>query len=122
MLRRDPIKTIRDKARLKYPKSDECEICGSKKDLDFHHYFSLTELFNKWIEKKGYKADSTDNITSYRDEFISEHQYELNEAAVTLCKKHHKMLHDLYGLKPAIHTAEKQKNWVEKKKIKNGLV
>ena len=50
-LKRDLIKYIRDKAKSKYEKTDKCYICGSQTRLDFHHFYSLTELFEEYMTK-----------------------------------------------------------------------
>ena len=51
-LKRDPVKYIRDRAKSKYEKGTECEICGIQADLDFHHYYSLAPLLREWLKKK----------------------------------------------------------------------
>ena len=51
-LKRDPIKHVRDRAKSRYNKGTECEICGSQENLDFHHYYSMTEMLDKWLKKK----------------------------------------------------------------------
>ena len=51
-LKRDPVKYIRDRAKSKYKKGSECEICGSENQLDFHHFYSLAPLLQEWLKKK----------------------------------------------------------------------
>jgi serine protease inhibitor len=51
-LKRDKIKYIRDRAKSAYVKDEECYICGGVETLDFHHFFSVTELLNKWIKER----------------------------------------------------------------------
>lgn len=108
-LKRDKIKYIRDKAKSKYIKGPECEICGTTEKLDFHHYYSLTRLLDKWQKEKGYEDYM---IMEWRDEFIEEFDLELYEETATLCHDHHLKLHSLYGKNPLLHTAPKQKRWV----------
>lgn len=125
MLKRDKVKYIRDKAKSSYEKGTECRICGSKIRLDFHHFFSLAPLLNKWLEEKRELRPEhyTDEyIVVWRDEFIEEKWKELYEETVTLCHDHHLKLHSIYGRDPGLHTAEKQKRWVEIQREKNGLV
>ena len=43
-LKRDLVKYVRDKAKSQYKKDTECYICGSTENLDFHHFYGLTEL------------------------------------------------------------------------------
>lgn len=120
-LKRDPIKYIRDKAKSKYDKGTECRICASKENLDFHHFYTLTPLFNKWLKEKKLKIKTEDDVLAVRDRFIEEHQPELYEHAVTLCHDHHLKLHSVYGKDPALFTAKKQMRWVEIQREKNGL-
>jgi hypothetical protein len=57
-----------------------------------------------------------------RDTFIEQHLLELYEEAVTLCHNHHLRLHSIYGKRPQLHTAQKQKRWVIKQREKYGMV
>ncbi len=122
-LKRDLVKYVRDKAKSKYKKSTECYICGSKESLDFHHYYSLTELLERWIIKHNLKINSVEAIMKIRDKFIEEHSKELFEDTITLCHTHHLRLHSIYGKKPKFITAKKQPRWAEKQREKHyGLV
>ena len=47
---------------------------------------------------------------------------ELYEDTVTLCHSHHMKLHSIYGKRPKLIHAEKQKRWVEKQRDKYGMV
>jgi hypothetical protein len=76
-VKRDPIKHVRDRAKAKYDKGTECEICGSTEKLDFHHYYTLTPLFNKWVKKNKLSIDTDEKVVAIRDQFISEHSYSL---------------------------------------------
>jgi|TARA_R110001592_G_scaffold331100_1_gene613745 hypothetical protein len=118
-LKRDIVKYVRDKAKSRYKKGTECHICGSKTKLDFHHFYSLTGLLNKWLKDNNFNPQY---IQALREDFIEEHNAELYEHAVTLCNMHHKQLHSIYGKEPSLLTAEKQRNWVEIQRQKNGLV
>lgn len=119
--KRDPIKFVRDKAKARYEKGTECFICGSNKVLDFHHFFSLTPLFNKWLRENKITIKTDDDVLAVRDQFIAEHQPELYEHAVTLCHDHHLKLHSVYGKDPPLITAMKQKRWTEIQREKHGL-
>lgn len=118
--KRDCIKWIRDKAKSAYQKQDHCHICGSTESLELHHFSSLTNLLEKWAKTKGYDISTDDGVVAIRDEFIAEHHNEIYKEVVTLCKKHHLLLHSVYGGKPALATAPKQARWVEKQKDKYG--
>ena len=121
-LRRDLVKYVRDKAKSKYRKSTECYICGSNKNLDFHHFYSLTELLERWIRKHNFKINSAEEIMRLRDAFIEDHHKELFDDAITLCHTHHLKLHSIYGKDPGLGTAKKQMRWVEIQREKHGLV
>ena len=119
--KRDPIKYVRDKAKARYQKGSECFICGSTERLDFHHFYSLTPLFNKWLKGNSIKMTTEEDVLAVRDRFIEEHLPELYDHAATLCHVHHLKLHSIYGKDPPLVTAEKQKRWVEIQREKNGL-
>jgi hypothetical protein len=112
-LKRDEVKYLRDKAKARYPKGTCCAICDTTENLEFHHYSSLTLLWEKWKVTTGVSIDDVDDVIFHRDTFIAEHEKELYEDAVTLCNEHHVKLHTIYGSKPALHTATKQANWVK---------
>lgn len=120
-LKRDPIKYVRDRAKAAYQKGKDCYICGSTEKLDFHHFYTLTPLFNKWCKDNKIKIITEEDILSVRDTFITEHKPELYEFALTLCHDHHMKLHSVYGKDPPLVTAKKQMNWVKIQRVKNEL-
>ena len=61
-LKRDLVKYVRDKAKSQYKKDTHCYICGSTEELDFHHFYGLTELFESWCKKKGITIKTEDEI------------------------------------------------------------
>lgn len=111
--KRDPIKHVRDRAKSRYAKGTECFICGESENLDFHHYNSMTPLLNKWARAGKIDISTDDAVLAIRDQFIAEHEYEIFDAAVTLCHTHHLKLHSIYGKDPPLVTAKKQENWVK---------
>ena len=120
-LKRDPIKFVRDKAKAKYKKGSECFICASSVKLDFHHFYTLTPLFNKWLKTNKISITTDEDVLAVRDQFIAEHNAELYEYAITLCHDHHLKLHSIYGKDPPLVTAKKQMNWVNIQREKHGL-
>lgn len=120
--KRDLVKYVRDKAKSKYKKDSKCFICGSKEQLDFHHFFGLTELLDQWLAKSNITIRSEEDILAERDNFIEQHLTELYDEAVTICHSHHLKLHSIYGKRPALATAGKQKRWVSKQRDKYGMV
>ena len=117
-LKREPTKYVRDKAKGRYVKATACRICGTNSNLDFHHYNSVTTLLTNWIAKTGVNPN---DVLEWRDRFIAEHDAELYEYTVTLCRKHHLLLHSIYGKEPALITAPKQLRWVNIQKDKHEL-
>ena len=117
-LKRIPIKYVRDRAKSRYVKDSCCYICGDDEILDFHHLFTVDVLFDNWLKKKGLTINSVEDIIAVRDDFIAEHEYELYDYAVTLCRNHHKRLHSIYSQRPPLSTAPKQERWINKQKEK----
>lgn len=125
-LKRDPVKYIRDAIKSQYVKAEECYICGDLENLQFHHYYSVAELWHKWSVKNKILLTDVSDILQARDEFLDEHHNEMVNEAVTLCKTCHNVkLHGIYGKSPSLGTAKKQKRWTEiqrKKRIeKDGV-
>ena len=124
-LKRDPVKYIRDRAKSKYKKDNECYICGTEKELDFHHFYSLAPLLRLWLKKKTQERPEhyTDEyIVIWRDEFIEDNWAELYDHTVTICHAHHRELHKIYGRNPGLGTATKQMRWVDIQREKHGMV
>lgn len=116
--RRIPVKHVRDKAKAGYQKGSYCEVCGTEDNLQLHHFKSLTLLFEKWCRKNKLNIKTDEDVIKIRDDFIEQHYSELYEEVATLCKFHHDKLHSVYSLKPALATASKQANWIEKQRNK----
>lgn len=121
-LKRDLVKYVRDKAKSKYQKGSECFICGSTDNLDFHHFYGLTELLETWLRKNKISITSEEDILGLRERFIEEHLEEVYEQAVTICHEHHLQLHSIYGKRPQLVTAKKQQRWVQIQRDKHGMV
>jgi hypothetical protein len=73
-LKRDLVKYVRDKAKSQYKKTSSCYICGSTTDLDFHHYYGLTELLETWIKQNKIIINSEQDILDLRESFIDENR------------------------------------------------
>jgi len=119
-LKRDEIKYIRDLVKSEYQKGTECYICGSTEELQLHHFYSVTQLWEKWKrENKIGTISSVDEIFKLRGDFKEYAHKEIYEDVVTLCKFHHMdHLHRLFGKSPSLSTAEKQRRWVERQREK----
>ena len=128
-LKRQLVKYVRDKAKHAYDKKPYCEICGSDgagMPLDFHHFYSVTNMLDLWLKKNRLNPTTAEEIMAIREKFIEEHKVQMYEKAVTLCHTHHELLHKVYGSKPLLTTALKQENWFKKQRekweLKNGLL
>ena len=122
-LKRDLVKYVRDKAKSKYKKSNNCYICGDTDHLDFHHYYGLTELLETWLNTNKINIEKEQDILEIREQFIDENREKVYTQTVTLCHQHHLRLHSIYGKRPRLIHAEKQERWVEKMRSKNyGMV
>ena len=121
-LKRDLVKYVRDKAKSKYKKDTHCYICGSTENLDFHHFYGLTELLESWFKENDITVKTEDEILELREIFIKENEDKVYKQAVTLCHMHHRKLHNIYGKRPKLMTAKKQENWVEIQRKKYGMV
>jgi hypothetical protein len=121
-LKRDLVKYVRDKAKSKYKKDTHCYICGSTENLDFHHFYGLTELLESWLKERDVTVKTEEEILKLREIFIKENEDKVYKQAVTLCHMHHLKLHNIYGKRPKLLTAKKQQNWVEIQRKKYGMV
>ena len=118
-MKRDPIKYIRDLCKSAYEKDTKCFICETTEELQFHHFNSMTLLWNKWCKDSGLKIETEQDILDNREQFRDKHKKEIYEDTVTLCKFHHMdRLHVIYGKCPPLNTAQKQKRWCQKQKDK----
>jgi hypothetical protein len=116
------VKWVRDKAKSAYDKKTECYICDSTQELELHHTHGMTNLLEKWARDNRIDISTDEAILEVRDRFIEEHHREIYDEVFTLCAKHHKNLHLLFGKSPALSTAQKQTLWVLKQKDKhNGI-
>jgi len=113
ILKRIPIKYVRDRAKSRYAKDSHCYVCKADGSLDFHHLFTVDILFDNWLKNNKIIIKTAEDIIAVRDNFIKEHDYEMFEYARTLCKTCHKRLHTVYGQRPALHTAQKQERWLK---------
>jgi|TARA_B110000285_G_C14942738_1_gene522846 hypothetical protein len=121
-LKRDLVKYVRDKAKSGYQKDTQCFICGDAENLEFHHFYGMTELLHTWLKGNKITITSADEIMKLREQFIEEHLTEVYDEAATLCKTHHIRLHSIYGKRPKLASALKQKRWVEIQRDKYGMV
>ena len=64
-LKRDLVKYVRDKAKSQYKKILNVISVVVTENLDFHHFFGLTEFLDIWLKKEGKKIETEDEILIY---------------------------------------------------------
>lgn len=116
---RIPVKWVRDKAKSAYTKQLHCYICDTAQDLELHHLYSVTWLLETWAARKKYDISTDAGILAVRDEFIAEHHTEIYDLVYTLCNPHHVALHAVYGKSPSPSSVNKQRHWIETKKLQH---
>lgn len=121
-LKRLPVKFVRDYIKKDYKLKDCCFICGSIEELELHHLYSVSELFNNWCTKnKIMHIKDDEHIKQLRVQFAEDCAEDLSHNNLyTLCKLHHVRLHTIYGQSYANHLAPKIKSWIYLQKEKNG--
>lgn len=125
-LKRFPVKFIRDYIKKHYEKSSECYICGTSENLELHHLYSVSELFNTWCKTNSINIETITELDmlNYRVVFYDDYIDYLNSQNwYTLCKKHHGRLHSIYGQRYPNAYAKKVKKWIELQRGRhNGMV
>ena len=113
-LKREPVKYIRDLIKREYIKDTKCFICGNLEDLELHHLYGLSQLFNEWLDKQNIKdIETVEEIKKIRVNFQQDNrEYLANEHLLTLCSTHHKRLHTIYGQRYNNFMVSKIKRWV----------
>lgn len=119
-MKREAVKYIRDKAKSAYIKRTSCYVCGTSRNLELHHVFSISELFTIWCRKAGIVIRNEKDILAHREAFIEAHHKEIYDDVFTLCKEHHKKLHSLFGQHPRLPTGPKQILFLNKLRKKLG--
>ena len=120
VLKRFPIKYVRDYIKKDYKVRDKCYICGSKDDLELHHLYSLSQLGEIWCKEHNLKqVESVELIKYLRVTFAKDNsKYLNNKNLYTLCRMHHSKLHTLYGQNYSNHLVPKVKKWLDIQKDK----
>ena len=76
-LKRDLVKYVRDKAKSGYKKDTQCFICGETENLEFHHFYGLTELLDSWLKSNEITVKTVDQIMELREDFITQYKNEI---------------------------------------------
>jgi len=117
-MNRVPVKYIRDYIKKDFDKKTYCEICGDTNNLELHHIYTLSELWDNWCDK--HKISGLD-VLEHRAQFVKDEQDKISKE-ITLCKTHHTTLHRIYGQQYSNHRASLVLKWIETQKEKNGVI
>lgn len=124
-LKRFPVKIIRDYIKKHYQKSTKCYICGTSDNLELHHLYSVSELFNNWCKENSVDLEhvTEPEMFEHRVKFYDDCvDYLCSDNWYTLCKTHHGRLHSIYGQRYPNSYAKKVKKWIELQKGRhNGM-
>ena len=121
VLKRFPIKYVRDFIKKDYKPKDKCYICKSTEKLELHHLYSLSQLWEQWCKEHNFKqVENVEIIKQLRVRFAKDYKEYLKSSNLyTLCKFHHLKLHTLYGQNYSNHLVPKIKKWmnIQKEKV-----
>ena len=120
VLKRFPIKYVRDFIKKDYKLKTRCYICGSAEKLELHHLYSLSQLWEQWCKEYNFKqVENVEIIKQLRVRFAKDYkEYLKSDNLYTLCKSHHLKLHTLYGQNYSNHLVPKAKKWMNLQKEK----
>ena len=120
VLKRFPIKYVRDFIKKDYKLKNRCYICGSAEKLELHHLYSLSQLWEQWCKEYNFKqVENVEIIKQLRVRFAKDYkEYLKSDNLYTLCKFHHLKLHTLYGQNYSNHLVPKIKKWMNLQKEK----
>lgn len=119
-LKREVIKMVRDYLKKNYKSRDCCYICGKTDTLELHHLYSVSELFNVWLDKNNIRINNTvEQMLELRVIFAADNAASLsNDNLYSLCEHHHRRLHNLYGQRYSNAMVPKVRTWIEIQKSK----
>lgn len=120
-LTRLPVKWIRDGIKSSYKEKGPCYICGATENIELHHIYSISELWNNWLIQNKITIVSDQDVLDNRSKFEEDNwEYLNNSNLYSLCKKHHTTLHRIYGKSYSNYMAPKIINWMNLQKQKHG--
>lgn len=121
--KRLPVKHIREKMKSRYKEKEPCYICGARENIELHHLYSVSELFQGWLRETGTKINNDEDVLACREQFISDYdEYLNNDNLYSLCKTHHLKLHSIYGKSYSNYMARKVRVWIERQREKHAEV
>lgn len=116
-----PVKWIRDGIKSNYKEREPCFICGSEENIELHHIYSVSELWNVWLRDKRIAISCDDDVIANRAQFELDNQDKLsNDNLYSLCKSHHLRLHQIYGKSYSNYMGDRVRNWLHQQRDKYG--
>lgn len=102
-------------------KTKECFVCARQESLELHHNIPLSEVVKEYLKENNIKNPTNDTVL--RDNILEACKHNIfgKENLITLCKTHHKNLHNIFGKTYTIKVSEKVKKYLmkQKEKLKN---
>lgn len=118
-----PVKWLRDGIKSKYKVREPCFICGSDQNIELHHIYSISEVWNVWIRSKKIRITCDQDVIDNRAQFeIDNADLLSNDNLYSLCKPHHQKLHQLYGKSYSNYMGDKVRSWIHKQRDKYGEI
>lgn len=119
--KRPQVKWVRDGMKSNYKEREPCFICGSTQNIELHHIYSVSELWNTWLREKRIEITCDDDVISNRKQFEADNEQFLNnDNLYSLCKQHHLRLHQIYGKSYSNYMGERVRTWIYKQREKYG--
>jgi hypothetical protein len=116
-----PVKWVRDSIKSKYKEKEPCFICGSEENVELHHIYSVSELWNAWLRECRVSITCDSDVINNREQFEQDNLDMLsNDNLYSLCKVHHLRLHQIYGKSYSNYMGDKVRNWIHAQRDKHG--
>ena len=120
-LTRLPVKWVRDGIKKNYKDREPCFICGADENIELHHIYSVSELWNNWLRENKITISCDEDVLSNRAIFEQDNLDKLsNDNLYSLCKTHHLRLHQIYGKSYSNYMGDKVRDWIHKQRDKYG--
>ena len=120
-LTRLPVKWVRDGIKKNYKDREPCFICGVEEDIELHHIYSVSELWNNWLRENRITIACDEDVLVNRTQFEQDNADKLsNDNLYSLCKAHHLKLHQIYGKSYSNYMGDRVRDWIYKQRDKYG--
>jgi hypothetical protein len=121
--KREPVKWLRDGMKSQYKARETCFICACSANIELHHVYSVSEIWNTWLTKNKLSVSCDEDVLQLRKQFEMDNaEYLHNDNLYSLCKPHHVRLHQLFGKSYSNYTAKKVIIWLDKQRQQYGEI